>query len=163
MSEPRAVLGIDPGAAGAAVAIDLESSLLSVFDMPGGKDIPAMEMARWVREQMEGYDPRNVQVGIEMTPEAMPPGMSSTSSMVKLARNAGVWEGIVAGQGFRYARVSPTSWKAAMGLKGKDKRDSLAVAQREFPWAEAYFRRVKDVGRADAALIALYAARRLRL
>lgn len=161
----RACVGIDPGATGAAVFLDLDSSLLLCYDDHGGKVTASHARAAWLREVLDGYQPTEVTVGIEAPPHALPPGMGQgVSAMVKLAQNAGVWEGIVAAMGLSYSYVAAMSWKAAMGLVKHPKADSLIVARREFPWASVYFQyKTKDVGRADAALIALFTARRLQL
>lgn len=160
----RACIGIDPGATGAAVLLDLESSLLLVYDDLGGKVTAGNARDQWLREVLDGYDPKNIQVAIEAPPMALPKSIgTAVSSMVKLGINAGVWEGLVIAHGLRYSYVPAITWKSHMGLRGTEKRDSLAVACREFPWAAGSFARVKDIGRADAALIALYAARRLQL
>ena len=169
----RAVVGIDPGATGAAAMLDLTSSILELFDDPGGKVIAAHARAEWLREALSGYDPQMVTVAIEEPPRAWRrPNAeaedqtynASTSSIAKLAQNAGVWEGIVATLGYSYSYVAAITWKSAMGLVKHPKADSLIVARREFPWASTYFlRKTRDVGRADATLIALFAARRLQL
>lgn len=54
-------------------------------------------------------------------------------------------------------RVTPQRWKAHFGLIGKTKDDSRALATLHFPAASASFERVKDDGRAESALLALYA------
>jgi hypothetical protein len=168
----KAVLGIDPGATGAAMFIDLETGILTPYDAPGGKVIPAHAMSHWLYETAAAYDPKGVQVGIEMTPSGWTPRKKegeepktprSSTALTGLARNAGVWEGIVASQGYAYRYVSPGTWKAHFGLRGKDKADALIVAQREFPAAIGLFGRKKDIGRAEAALIGLYVARNLRM
>lgn len=166
----KAVVGIDPGATGAAAVLDLDSSLLLIYADPGGREIPAHARAQWLEESLRPYPTTSITVAIEAPPMGWrgspdaPHAGASTSSMAKLNRNAGVWEGIAAAMGLSYSYVAAISWKSAMGLKGKEKGDSLIVARREFPWAASYFAyKTKDVGKADAALIALYAARRLRL
>jgi crossover junction endodeoxyribonuclease RuvC len=133
-----------------------------VYDDLGGKQIAEQDRIQWLREVLVGYEQRSVQVAIEMPPKAFK-GPNGTSAIASLNENAGVWRGIVATLGYRWSYVAAISWKAHMGLRGSEKRDSLAVACREFPWAAGSFARVKDIGRADAALIALFAARRLQL
>jgi hypothetical protein len=49
--------------------------------------------------------------------------------------------------------VTPTKWKRALGL-GADKGDSRRRAMETWPYMASKFARVKDDGRAEAALIA---------
>lgn len=59
--------------------------------------------------------------------------------------------------------VSPASWKRSMKLIGgkEGKEQARALALQSFPATAARFERVKDHGRAEAALLALYAAQTL--
>lgn len=52
--------------------------------------------------------------------------------------------------------VSPQKWKRAWGLIKTDKSASRAKAIEVFPLAAEQFKRVKDTGRAEAALIAAF-------
>lgn len=68
--------------------------------------------------------------------------------------------------GLRVAFVEPAIWRAKLGVRAEvrpDEKDSKAasrrVALREFPNAEPLFRRKKDDGLWEAALLALYAER----
>ena len=60
--------------------------------------------------------------------------------------------------GLPLERVRPSAWKMAMGLRGKPKAASRGMATELFPDFADQFRRVKDDGRAEAALIARYGA-----
>jgi len=51
--------------------------------------------------------------------------------------------------------VTPSKWKAHFGLT-RDKGVSRGMAMQRFPEYAEKFKRVKDDGRAEAALIALY-------
>ena len=51
-------------------------------------------------------------------------------------------------------RVAPSTWKTAMGLRGKDKAHSRHLATELWPMQE--FKLVKHHNRAEAALIARY-------
>ena len=55
------------------------------------------------------------------------------------------------------AKVPPRTWKHAFGLRS-NKGESRALASRLLPEAAANFARVKDDGRAEAALLAIYGA-----
>ena len=58
------------------------------------------------------------------------------------------------------ALVAPTTWKKALALS-TDKKESLAMARREFQPMAAALRREKDKDRAEAMLLALYYTRHL--
>jgi hypothetical protein len=58
--------------------------------------------------------------------------------------------------------VQPQKWKAFVGLTGKDKDASLAMAARLYPSAEPLLKRKKDHGRAEALLVAHWARMNLK-
>ena len=78
------------------------------------------------------------------------------SQAFNFGRAAGAAEAIVKRQGARFVFVTPPVWKKAMGLVRVAKDDSRAKAMDLWPARAAEFRRKKDDGRADAALIAEY-------
>jgi hypothetical protein len=53
--------------------------------------------------------------------------------------------------------VSPATWKRKAGVPS-DKNGARVMASRYWPGAAEQFRRVKDDGRAEAALLARWAA-----
>jgi len=59
--------------------------------------------------------------------------------------------------------VTPAKWKKALGLKGgpDGKEPSRARALEAFPLCHTHFARKKDHNRAEAALLALYAATKI--
>jgi hypothetical protein len=75
-----------------------------------------------------------------------------------LGLNSGIVIGVVQALGIPLERVRPATWKLAMGLRGKPKAASRGMATELFPDFADQFRRVKDDGRAEAALIARYGA-----
>ena len=78
-----------------------------------------------------------------------------------LGLNSGIVIGVVQAMGFALERVRPDAWKLAMGLRGKPKSASRGMATELLPSFADQFRRVKDDGRAEAALIARYGAYRM--
>jgi crossover junction endodeoxyribonuclease RuvC len=73
-------------------------------------------------------------------------------------RSRGVVEGVLAALGVPVVFIAPASWKRAVGLPpgrdgAKDAARSAAIAR--WPAKAALFARVKDDGRAEAALIAV--------
>lgn len=55
-----------------------------------------------------------------------------------------------------FETVPPATWKKTLGLTGKDKAAARAMAQQTWPHHAHLFTRVKDHGRAEAALIGLW-------
>ena len=73
-------------------------------------------------------------------------------------RSKGVIEGVCAAAGVPVAFITPSSWKRAIGIPpGKDgaKDAARSEAIRRWPGQAGLFARVKDDGRAEAALIAV--------
>jgi crossover junction endodeoxyribonuclease RuvC len=69
-------------------------------------------------------------------------------------------EGVAAGMRIPYSLVIPQTWKKALGVPA-DKNAARARACQLFPNMASKFARVKDDGRAEAALIALFGYRDL--
>ena len=63
--------------------------------------------------------------------------------------------GVLAGLEVPTLEVRPAVWKVLMGVPA-DKNTSRAMAQKLFPRYAEKFKRVKDDGRAEAALMAQY-------
>jgi crossover junction endodeoxyribonuclease RuvC len=83
------------------------------------------------------------------------------SSAFNFGRMAGACEAIVKVSGARFVFVTPQAWKRSMKLRGgrEGKDESRSLATSLFPASAAQFRRVKDDGRAEAALLAEYGRR----
>lgn len=148
------IIGIDPGFTGAIAYLDGEN--LKIFDLPlklvnGRNRIDAEVFAYKVgRAKFENRIRFAVIEEIGSMPDQ---GISSTA---RFNYNAGILYGALAGLGIKVMFVKPTVWKPALGLN-RDKKKSLALAKELFPLHRAYFKRVKDDGRAEAALIAHFA------
>jgi len=150
------VIGIDPGITGAISAFDwYTKSLLEVYDMPtlevdSGKTKKRHISAVSLRDILEIYPDSHVvieKVG------AMPG--QGVSSMFNFGRSAGIIEGVVAAMHFPSTYVTPQQWTKAVGrAAGKDA--SRMRAMELFPTRADLFKRAKDDGRADAALIAYW-------
>ena len=76
------------------------------------------------------------------------------SSMFGFGVSYGILQGVIASLGIPSVLVTPQRWKKAAGLMGKPKDYARTLAQRLYPAAE--LSRKKDIGRADAILIARY-------
>jgi crossover junction endodeoxyribonuclease RuvC len=76
-------------------------------------------------------------------------------SMWNFGRSAGIIEGVVAALRMSSTYVTPQTWTKAVGrAAGKDA--SRMRAMELFPTRADLFKRAKDDGRADAALIAYW-------
>jgi crossover junction endodeoxyribonuclease RuvC len=150
------VIGIDPGISGAISVFDwYTKSLLEVYDMPtlevdSGKTKKRHISAVTLRDILEIYPDSHVvieKVG------AMPG--QGVSSMFNFGRSAGIIEGVVAALRMSSTYVTPQQWTKAVGrAAGKDA--SRMRAMELFPTRADLFKRAKDDGRADAALIAYW-------
>ena len=84
---------------------------------------------------------------------AMPgQGVSST---FRFGQNFGAVQMAIAGHGYVSHLVTPVTWKKHFKLS-RDKGVSRSLAMDRFPNQAEKFSRVKDDGRAEAALLALY-------
>lgn len=150
------VVGIDPGKGGAIAALDSYGVLLTVDDMPvTGKVVNGALVnellgnhATTARYNLLGdTEPVVVIEDVHSMPKQ---GVASSFSF---GRSLGVVEGVALGRGCSVRYVSPARWKRALGLTA-DKGASRRRATELWPTKAALFARVKDDGRAEAALIA---------
>lgn len=151
-------IGIDPGLSGAIAIISPES--LKIFDMPtmtverNGKakrQVSASELA----EMLYLYSGRDCHVYVEKVSAMAGQGVTSVFSF---GRSFGMIEGILAAFKMPVTFVPPATWVKAVG-RGQGKDASRARAMELFPSDQDQFKRVKDDGRADAALIAYWGSR----
>ena len=156
----KAVIGIDPGMTGAIAAVSADrSTLYAVHDMPTLKTgsssrINAVLVCDILREIHCEFG--IAYVAIEQV-NAMPGGgqrRMGASSAFNFGRGFGCLEGVIAAMLYRIHYVRPTEWKAAARLSGKDKDCARPRALELYPGAELH--RKRDIGRADAILIAHY-------
>ncbi|WP_018405917.1 hypothetical protein [Methylocystis rosea] len=150
------ILGIDIGAKGALALLSPTGELIEVADMPILRDGPANRpnvnapllasiVRRWQASQafVEYVGAR---------PKEGPTGAFA------FGRSKGVIEGVCASAGLPVAFLTPCAWKRAVGIPpGKDgaKDAARSEAIRRWPGKADLFARVKDDGRAEAALIAV--------
>lgn len=152
------IIGVDPGATGAFAILDLDSRHLVVIDMPTTKvkrgprtvnQVDAVRLAHLLRPHADGAH------AIVEKVHSMPgQGVASTFSF---GRAAGIIEGVLAALDIPFSLVPPATWTKKMRLfGGKDGSRTRAIEL--FPDQAHLFARKKDDGRADATLIACYAA-----
>lgn len=154
-------MGIDPGAFGAVAILDKDSRELVIIDMPTLK----VKRGPRVVNQVDGHMLADA-LRDRVTPDtsaliekvhAMPG--QGVSSMFSFGRAAGIVEGVLAGLSVPFELIPPATWTKSMRTFG-GKDGSRQRAQELFPDYAHLFARKKDDGRAEAALLACYAAER---
>lgn len=150
----KLIIGVDPGKSGAFAVLDEMGALLGVEDMPVvGPIISAVILDQLVHDYVDPLGPVCPGHAVVEDVHSMP--KQGVSSSFAFGRSLGVVEGVLAGQGWAITYVSPAKWKKAMGLSA-DKGVSRRRAIETWPDKAKHFARVKDDGRAEAALIALW-------
>lgn len=151
------ILGVDPGIHGALSLIDTSVWSLAIIDMPfepgvGGKNsVSATRTAQFIRAAAPDYS------FIESVFSS--PQMGVVSSFA-FGRSLGILEGACASTSI-LEKPRPQEWKTSTKTP-KDKNQARARAMQLFPRHAELFARVKDDGRAESALIALYGALRIQ-
>jgi len=144
--------GIDPGVTGAIAFLNDDLSLIEVLDMPtmlltGKKQqVNAAALANILRDWGNGATAYLERVS------AMPG--QGVASMFNFGMGFGIIKGVLGALQIPMVLVSPVTWKKRAGLQGKEKDASRTLAQQLYPAAP--LGRKKDIGRADAILIARY-------
>lgn len=151
------ILAIDPGLSG-ALAFLKPAGGLTVIDIPTlqlkKRVIDEYALARIVDEwAIEVREVWLEQVGVR-------PGEGAVGAFT-FGRGYGLIRGICAANFLTIHDVTPQVWKRALGVPA-EKDGARAVASRYFPRYAGEWARVKDDGRAEAALIALYGSRQMQ-
>ena len=156
------IAGIDPGNQGALALLDSRGNLLNVMDMPSvevkvsGSDrhrvVPA-ELARILRYWAPNH------VVIERV-QGLPTDGGARAFAFGYA--AGAVGGVVAALGIPMTFVTPQAWKKASGVTA-DKETCRMRALELWPKHANDFRLKTRPDRAEAALIALYGIKALRI
>ena len=146
------IVGIDPGISGALAWLSDDGHLISTMDMPvievhGKKKVSPQILASELAFR------RPILAVIEDA-SAMPG--QGVSSMFGFGYSAGILAGVCAGLGIPTVLYRPAVWKRAAGVPA-DKGAARQMAQRLWPGSRD-FDRVKDDGRAEAALMARWVA-----
>ena len=151
-------LGVDPGIHGGLAIVEVNDGtaprLVDAIDIPvigtGAKErVDVLAVRGWIANHQPD---RSV---IERA-QAMP--KQGASSGFKYGRATGALEAVIACCEVPIAIIEPTAWKRAHHLHGKDKEGARQLALQLFPSAHTLLARKMDHGRAEAALIALFAA-----
>ena len=148
-------LGIDPGLSGALALLDPAGNL-TIHDMPTlqaakRRTIDEIELARII----DAAGP----IAKAFLELVGPHHGEGPQGAFTFGRGYGLIRGILRAHFIPIVDVAPIRWQRGMGIKpGAGKDASRALAKEHFQRDAALFARVKDDGRAEAALIALYGA-----
>jgi crossover junction endodeoxyribonuclease RuvC len=152
----RNVLGVDIGNHGALALVSPAGELVEVVDMPILADGPARRPAvnaALVSEIISRWKPARAFVEYV----SARPGEAASGAFA-FGRCKGVVEGVLASHCVPAAFLTPADWKRRVGVKaGRDgaKDAARSEAIRRWPAMSGKFARVRDDGRAEAALIAV--------
>jgi crossover junction endodeoxyribonuclease RuvC len=151
------VLGIDVGLNG-ALALVADGDLLEVHDMPTLSLERNNKTKRMVNAQALSLIIRGAKAdGAYLERLNAMPGQGVTS-MFSMGQSLGVVLGVLAACDVPTTTIPPRTWQKALDVpQGKD--GSRYRAAQLFPENAEMFKRVKDDGRSDAALIAAYGAK----
>lgn len=150
----KRTLGIDVGLNG-AIALVVDGELISVVDMPtvtldrNGKakrQVSVPELVQIIKD----FDPTEA-----YTERVFAMAGQGVTSVFSFGRSLGVVEGVLGALKIKNSLVTPQTWQKRMAVTG-GKDGSRARAMDLFPEQAQMFKRVKDDGRADAALIAAF-------
>jgi crossover junction endodeoxyribonuclease RuvC len=154
MTDP--IIGIDIGSQGAVALLTPAGELLEVVDMPilrdGPKGRPNVNAALLTQIV---FKMQAALAYVEFV--SARPGEGPTGAFA-FGRSRGVIEGVCAAAGLPVAFLTPAHWKRLVGIApgGEGAKDAArSQALRRWPGHAATFARVKDDGRAEAALIAV--------
>ena len=150
------VLGIDIGSQGAVALLTSAGDLVEVVDMPILRDGPKG------RPNVSAALLADIVVNMQAATAYVEfvsarPGEGAVLAFA-FGRSRGVIEGVCGAAGLPVAFLTPSHWKRLVGIApgkegAKDAAQSEAI--RRWPAHAALFARVRDDGRAEAALIAI--------
>lgn len=147
------ILGIDPGINGAFALV--------IANTVGVVDMPTIEVRGKRRPSAHGIVDLIVRTGpvdLVIVEDVQGVQGSGATSAFNFGRGAGVIEGVLAALERPVRYVTPQAWTKDLGVT-RDKGAHREMASRLFPGAADLFARVKDDGRADAALLAYWGSR----
>ena len=153
------IVGIDPGFSGAVAFYKSETHWLEVYDMPVLKNAKGKTVLN-LHELHSLLTPEGDEPHTAVIEQVAAMRGQGVSSMFRFGETYGATQMAVAAHAMPIHYVTPAKWKGHFKLS-RDKGVSRSVAIQRFPKNAADFSRVKDDGRAEAALIALYGAEML--
>ena len=152
------IIGIDPGLKG-AICMHRGPDNIEVFDMPTIERIVNGK----ARNMVDPYQFRDIIINagpcnmVVLEKLSTRPGESPIAAL-SYGIGFGQMIGVLVALERPYTTVTPQEWTKVLRV-GADKDLHRLVAMQNFPHAADLFKRKKDDGRADAALIAHWASR----
>lgn len=148
------IYGIDPGYTGAITLYWPKTNDIEVYDMPTmpsakGKTVLNMHGI------LEILHPEGEEQRVAYIEQVAAMRGQGVSSMFRFGEQYGALQMALAALKTPAHYVTPQKWKGHFGLT-RDKGVSRGLAMQRFPKYADKFNRVKDDGRAEATLIALY-------
>lgn len=153
------IIGVDPGFNGAIAIWRPSIRSLYVLDMPtllnakGKTELDLHTLHDMLTPEFDGPHMAVVEQVGAMRGQGV-------SSMFRFGQGFGAIQMALAGHKIPTQFVTPSKWKGHFGLS-RDKGVSRGLAMQRFPESAEHFKRAKDDGRAEAALIALYGQERM--
>ena len=149
------IIGVDPGASGAVAILERDGQLVHVFEMPSVELIVNNKAKRRISPEMLAADLRlyAVKATIAYVEQVNAMPGQGVTSMFAFGQAFGIVQGVLAGLAIPAQLVPPSKWKKWQNLS-PSKDASRAKAAAIWPDMAGEFRRVKDDGKAEAALIA---------
>ena len=155
-------IGIDPGVHGAIALVNDQGGLVMVYDMPTIQLVVGKSTKARISPELLAALLRDHQGATAVVEQVSAMPGQGVSSMFSFGESFGVIKGCLAGVGFSFMTTTPAKWKKDMNINAS-KDGARAMAIQTWPsWAKT-FARVKDDGRAEAALLALWLQQRGKL
>jgi len=156
-SDMRYVIGIDPGASGAVAILGVNAMLIEVWDIPTVQIKSGKTVKKRISPEMFAAEIRNWTDAEACFSEKVGarPGQG-VSSMFVFGESLGIIRGTMAALSIPTTLVTPALWKKDMKLPAASKEWSRQRAAQMWPSHAKEFSRVKDDGRAEAALLAFW-------
>lgn len=146
------VAGVDPGASG-AIAVLRDGKVSEVHDMPVGKVTVGKTTRDRISPELLGHLIRSLMpVDVAYVEEVTAMPKQGVSSVFTFGQAHGLILGAFAAMGVRIVRVRPQTWQTATKSRGDPRVRALEL----YPAQTQNLKRIKDMGRADAILIAHY-------
>lgn len=153
---PTHIIGVDPGISGAIALYNIQTRRIDVFDMPvtagrvdPGRLATIVEMCKL---------PGDVTAVVELVSS-----LPRQAGAFNFGVSAGIVHGVLGALNVPFTLVQPAQWKGAMGLRrlpsetqAQNKTRARELAIKLWPESADLFKRIKDDGRAEAALLARY-------
>ncbi len=149
-------LGADPGFTGALALYHPATGDLTIMDMPVVKNPKGRTELNLHALHTMLTPPAGVKIKALVEYVASRPNQGAPA-MFRFGQGYGALQMAIVAHKIPIEYVTPTKWKKHFGLSS-DKGVSRGLASQRFPNNASEFVRVKDDGRAEAALIALYAS-----